>query len=121
MPEKATYIHGTDASEQHRLVELNRLTNGPFIEFLDVRPGSRVIDVGSGLGILASAIAEAAPDVRVVGVELSRVQLANARRTRATAFVQGDAHALPVRDTAFDLACARYLLEHASDPSAVLA
>ena len=40
MPEKATYIHGTDASEQHRLVELNRLTNGPFIDFLGVRPNT---------------------------------------------------------------------------------
>jgi ubiquinone/menaquinone biosynthesis C-methylase UbiE len=121
MPEKATYIHGTDAPEQHRLVELNRLTNGPFIEFLGVRANSRAIEVGSGLGILAAGVAEAAPNVRVVGVELSSDQLASARRHRGVAFVQADAHALPVGDSTFDLAYARYVLEHVSDPGAVLA
>ena len=121
MPEKASYIHGTDATEQHRLVELNRLTNGPFIEFLGVRPDTSAIEVGSGLGILAADVAEAAANVRVVGVELSSVQLASVRRRRGVAFVQADAHALPVGDDSFDLAYARYLLEHVSDPRAVLA
>jgi len=121
MPEKATYIHGTDAAEQHRLVELNRLTNGPFIEFLGVQPNSRVLEVGSGLGILAADVADAAPNVRVAGVELSSVQLATARHHPGVAFVQADAQALPVGDRAFDLAYARYVLEHVSDPGAVLA
>ena len=121
MPEKATYIHGTDAPEQHRLAELNRLTNGPFIEFLGVQPNNRALEVGSGLGILAGGVSGAARDVRVVGVELSPVQLASARRHPGVAFVRADAHALPVRDSTFDLAYARYLLEHVGDPGAVLA
>ena len=120
MPERATYIHGTDASEQQRLVELNRLTNGQFIRFLGVQPNSRVLEVGSGLGILAAGVAEAAPNVRVVGVELSSVQLAAARHHPGVAFVQADAHALPVAGSTFDIAYARYLLEHVSDPRAVL-
>ena len=41
-----TYIHGTEPSEQARLALLNRLTNGPFVEFLQVRPGLRVLEVG---------------------------------------------------------------------------
>ena len=60
MPEKATYIHGTDASEQHRLVELNRLTNGPFIDFLGIRPDSRAIEVGSRGRLARSLEAHAA-------------------------------------------------------------
>lgn len=121
MPEKATYIHGTDPSEQHRLVQLNRLTNGPFLEFLGVRPNTRTIDVGSGLGILAAEVAGAQPHVNVVGVELSGVQLERARRRPGVTYIRGDAHALPVADGTFDLAYARYLLEHVADPGAVLA
>src|SRR4249919_897271 len=73
-----TYIHGTEPSEQDRLAALNRMTNAAFIRFLDVPSGARVLEVGSGLGLLAVAVASAAEDVRVVGVELSRDQIAAA-------------------------------------------
>ena len=117
---KATYIHGTDPSEQRRLVELNRLTNGEFIRFLGVRPGEHVLDVGSGLGILASEVARAASGVRVVGVELADAQVSRAERSPAVAYIRGDAHALALADRSFDVVYARYLLEHAGDPSAVV-
>ena len=52
-----TYIHGTEPSEQERLGVLNRLTNDAFIRFLAVPPGARVLEVGSGLGILAVQVA----------------------------------------------------------------
>ena len=104
MPDKATYIHGTDAPEQHRLVELNRLTNGPFIEFLGVQPNIRVLEVGSGLGILAADVAEAASNVGVVGVEMSSAQLAHACTHPRVRSVQADARALPISDESFDLA-----------------
>jgi ubiquinone/menaquinone biosynthesis C-methylase UbiE len=118
---RATYIHGTEAAEQERLVALNRLTNPAFIRFLDVRPGSRVLDVGSGLGILAGAVARAAPGVRVTGIELSAAQVGRAERPASVAYVRGDAHALAFMTASFDLVYARYLLEHAGDPAAVLA
>jgi SAM-dependent methyltransferase len=115
-----TYIHGTQPSEQERLVELNRLTNDPFVEFLQVRPRTRVLEVGSGLGILASAVARAAEGVRVVGVEMSSAQIAAADRGEPVVLVQADAHALPVADRVFDLVYVRFLLEHVQDPRAVL-
>lgn len=46
---------------------------------LDLRPGQRVLDIGSGWGGLVLSIAKAA-DVHVTGVTLSREQLAIARR-----------------------------------------
>jgi ubiquinone/menaquinone biosynthesis C-methylase UbiE len=121
MSERAIYIHGTDPYEQQRLVELNRLTNGPFLEFLGIEANSTTIEVGSGLGILAAEVADAAPNVRVVGVELSAAQLERARRRRDVTYIRGDAHALPVADGSFDVAYARYLLEHVSDPGVALA
>ncbi len=114
------YIHGTDASEQARLKLLNRLTNGPFVEFLRVQPKMQVLEVGSGLGILAAEVAVAAEGVEVTGLERSSEQLAAAVQTRRVSYVQGDAHELPFADGEFDLVYCRYLLEHVADPARVL-
>src|SRR5215510_5398540 len=112
----STYVHGTEPSEQERLAGLNRMTNAAFVEFLRVAPGARVLEVGSGLGILAAEVASAAAGVNVVGVELSAAQLAAARQTERVTFRQGDAHTLDFPDGSFDLVYARYLLEHVVDP-----
>jgi ubiquinone/menaquinone biosynthesis C-methylase UbiE len=115
-----SYIHGTDPEEQDRLAALNRMTNRAFLEFLAVAAGSRVLEVGSGLGLLASEVATAAEDVRVVGVERSVDQIAAAIRHPHVSYVQGDAHHLEFPDASFDLAYARYVLEHVADPLQVL-
>ena len=115
------YIHGTDPTEQGRLALLNRLTNKAFIDFLRVGPGDRVLEVGSGLGILAADVASSAPNVQVVGVEVSRQQIDSAQKTSAVTYTQGDAHQLEFKDGAFDLVYARYVLEHVAEPARVLA
>lgn len=116
----STYIHGTQPSEQERLAALNRLTNQAFVSFLDMRPGLRVLEVGSGLGLLARDVSAAAAGISVVGIEQSARQLAAATAGHAIRYVQGDAHALPLADESFDLVYARYVLEHVSDPGAML-
>src|SRR5437016_6890897 len=114
------YIHGTEPSEQERLAGLNRITNAAFIQFLDVADGSHVLEVGSGLGLLAVDVANAAAGVHVVGVEISAAQIAAAPSHPRVTFVQGDAHSLDLPDGSFDLVYARYLLEHVADPERVL-
>jgi SAM-dependent methyltransferase len=116
----ATYIHGTGTGEQQRLAALNRLTNAPFVEFLRVGPQMRVLEVGSGLGILAGDVAASAPQVRVTGVERSAAQLAAAIWPPGVVFAKGDAHRLGFPDSTFDIAYARYLLEHVARPADVL-
>jgi SAM-dependent methyltransferase len=116
------YIHGTTRSEQARLALLNRLTNEPFIEFLELDEKASVLEVGSGLGILARQIAERLPGTDVCGVEYSSAQLAQAKNSSAANlhFVQADAHALPFAGDSFHTIYCRYLLEHVSDPVRVL-
>lgn len=54
------YIHGTDPGEQKRLSLLNDLLNEPWLEQMAIRPGERMLDVGSGLGQLSRGIARRA-------------------------------------------------------------
>jgi SAM-dependent methyltransferase len=116
------YIHGTTASEQARLALLNRLTNAPFIEFLELDERASVLEVGSGLGILAREVAGRLTRGEVCGVEYSAAQLALAKNSAAANlhFIQADAHSLPFTDDAFDTVYCRYLLEHVADPARVL-
>lgn len=124
------YVHGTDPREQQRLTLLNQIFNERCLAAIRVRAGERALDVGSGLGQLTRGIARAAGAGRVVGVERSAEQIAEAQRqARADGeeglveFRRGDALALPLRDdelASFDLAHARFVLEHVPDPARVV-
>lgn len=121
MKDNRDYIHGTAPSEQARLKLLNRLTNPPFIEFLNIQRPAKILDVGSGLGILAGEIAERYPNCEITGIEYSEEQLAAAPKHLSNlSFQQGDAHFLPFEDNTFHIVYCRYLLEHVQNPLVVL-
>ena len=121
----SSYIHGTDSVEQVRLSLLNDLLNAGTLRELRLRGGERILDVGSGLGQLSRAMANAAGG-RVIGIERSAEQIAEAERLAALAgeasfveFRQGDALQLPLRAKEwghFELVHTRFLLEHLPDP-----
>ncbi len=113
------YVHGTESEEQERLRKLNGLTNPPFIEFLAPQAQESILEVGSGLGILAGEVASKAKNV--VGIEYSPEQLAKVTVSRENLeFIRGDAHSLPFENDTFDAVYCRYLLEHVSGPITVL-
>jgi SAM-dependent methyltransferase len=119
--EKATYIHGTESSEQARLRLLNELTNKPFLDFLELEDSSSVLEVGSGLGILAQEVARRVPNGEVFGVEYFAEQLALAQSSLPNLhFLQGDAHGLEFEDDRFDVVYCRYVLEHLASPPQAL-
>jgi len=126
---KGGYIHGTDPLERERLATLNDLLNERCLEELALRGGERILDVGAGLGQLSRAMARAA-GTRVVAVEASAEQMEAARALARVDEEEllldlraGDAGALPLADGewgTFDLAHARFLLEHVQDPLRVV-
>ncbi len=76
---------------------------------LDLRAGARVLDLATGTGDLAVAIAEAHPDATVVGSDPSTGMLAVGRGKLAArglearvALEEGDAMGLPYGDASFD-------------------
>jgi SAM-dependent methyltransferase len=88
-----------------------------------VRPSGdeRVLDVGTGAGALALALA---PFVReVVGVDPvpELLELARERAVPNSEFVEGDGTALPFRDGDFDLAGTHRTLHHVGRPALVVA
>jgi SAM-dependent methyltransferase len=129
MTEASHYIHGTDSDEQRRLSTLNELLNGSCLRELALRGGERVLDVGAGLGQLTRALGRAAGRP-AVGVERSPEQIASARRLAASAGEEslldlrvGDAEDFPLTGgewSSFDVAHARFLLEHVRSPEQVV-
>lgn len=124
MIQKSTYIHGTNPEEQARLSLLNELTNTSFIDFMDVRSGDSVLEVGSGLGILANCVATRFPGSQVTGIEIATEQIEKARasfsKTPNLKFLEGDALSLEIKESSFDVVYCRYVLEHVTDPVTVM-
>lgn len=119
--EEKSYIHGVAPSEQDRLRLLNRLTNGPFLEFVQIQPNEQVLEIGSGLGIIAHRIAEAHPSTTVRGLEYAPEQIAGCPQGLPNlTFQQGDAHRIPFDNGTFDVVYGRYILEHVHDATQVL-
>lgn len=119
--EERSYIHGVAPTEQDRLRLLNRLTNGPFLEFVQIQPGEQVLEIGSGLGIIANAVAAANPSCEIIGLEYAPEQIANCSNEQDNLnFLQGDAHQLPFADASLDVVYGRYILEHVHNPEQVL-
>jgi len=130
-PEGSRYLHGTSPIEQRRLSRLNDLINRASLGELGLVGGERILEVGSGLGQFARSMARAAgPSGRVLGIERSREQLAGARRAARAEdqaglveWRRGDVLDLPLRRGewgTFDLAHARFLLEHVPEPGRVV-
>lgn len=123
------YVHGTDPVEQRRLSALNDLLNQTSLAAMAPRSGERVLDVGSGLGQLTRLMARAT-GLRVIGIERSADQIAEAQRQASAAgedglieLRRGDALELPLAAGewgSFDVAHARFVLEHVPDPLAVV-
>ena len=91
--------------------------------FLHLSGGERVLDVGTGAGAAALAVAPHAR--RVVGVDIVPELLEQARRRAAgvenVEFLEGDAAKLPFESGEFDLAMCVRVLHHVRRPELVVA
>jgi SAM-dependent methyltransferase len=91
----------------------------PLLDKVNVNRGDRVLDVGTGPGLVAAAAEEQGADV--VGVDFSEAMLAEARRLHpAIEFRAASADALPFADSTFDAVVGNFILHHAGRFAKVL-
>jgi SAM-dependent methyltransferase len=90
-----------------------------FVEFVGVRDGENVLDVGCGTGSLSVTLARATGASKIVGIdpskgfiEYARTQIADPRVT----FEVGDAQTLPYPYDSFDRAMALLVVNFIPDP-----
>lgn len=96
------------------------------IQALNLQPGERVLDVGSGPGFLAAAMGEGVgPAGWVCGVDISEPLLALARSHCVhqpwIEFRYGEASQLPFPNHHFDVAISTQVLEYVRDVEVALA
>jgi len=126
------YIHGSSPEEQRRLSLLNDILNESCLRELHPQPGETVLDFGSGLGQFTRLIARAVgSEGHVVGIERDRDQISQAKRladgsgeSKLVEFRNGEALDPPLSEAewgTFDVAHARFLLEHVPRPALVIA
>lgn len=96
----------------------------PFLAGLDhCRHPSSVLDIGTGAGGTAAAMAERYPDASVVGVDISRRMLSQARdhyRFPNLEFRRADITRLPFPDSSFDLVTAYNVMPNPAELKRVI-
>jgi SAM-dependent methyltransferase len=120
------YVHGYGTREQQRLVEqAEHWRHGLIRDGTELAPGTRLLEVGCGVGAVLALLGQEYPGVRLFGVDIERTQVEFARGHLERAGVEatlleGDALALPFGDESFDQVWMMWLLEHIADPTAAL-
>ena len=132
---EANDLKQTDAASYDSVAatfdQLSERYSKPAVERLlalaDIRTNDRILDLGSGTGLVALRAAAAAEKGHTMGVDHSEGMLAQARHKaeasglrKRTEFVKMDAEALTFPDATFDVAVSLYVLLHLPDPLAAL-
>lgn len=115
----------TDGAAYERMMgRWSRMVGETFLDWLDVPPGLRWLDVGCGNGAFTELLIERRAPAAAVAVDPSNEQLDYARTrpgARLAQFHHGDAQALGFGDRAFDVAAMALVISFLSDPAKAIA
>ena len=89
-----------------------------IMETLPIKPGMKILDLGTGSGYLSFALAKAYADIEIVGLDIVEKTLQMNREYAAKegyqhlSFVAYDGVEFPFAEAAFDMVITRYALHH---------
>lgn len=121
--ERYTHGHHESVLRSHswRTVENSAAYLAPYLV-----PGATILDVGCGPGTITIDFAARVAPAHVIGMDASAeiiekaTELAAERDVSNVEFVVGNAHELPYDDGTFDIVHAHQVLQHVSNPVALL-
>lgn len=122
----SAYVHGYDQTETTRLQD----QASTLVELLhhdsSFPPGSRVLEVGCGVGAQTVTLAKNSPGAIITAIDVSEASIAQARTRMASegidqvTFQRADIFDLPFRANSFDHVFVCFVLEHLADPTEAL-
>jgi ubiquinone/menaquinone biosynthesis C-methylase UbiE len=120
------YVHGYASGEQERLLsQAEHWREELILSGTTLAAGTRLLEVGCGVGAVLGILGEAFPGLVLAGVDVEERQLEAARAHLAGLSLsadlrRADAAELPFADSSFDQVWMMWFLEHVDDPVAAL-
>jgi ubiquinone/menaquinone biosynthesis C-methylase UbiE len=120
------YVHGYASEEQERLLEqAEHWRDELIVAGTELGPGTRLLEVGCGVGAVLGILGESFPGLVLAGVDVEERQLETARAHLASLGLEADlcradALDLPFEDGSVDHVWMMWFLEHLDDPVGAL-
>jgi SAM-dependent methyltransferase len=121
------YIHTFTKAEQDRLVQQAELLEPHLHKNIDLSGCSSILEIGCGVGAQLRLLFRRYPNLHIAGVDISENQIKRASLLLAKELSEGqlDLHTcrgdeLPFADGSFDAVYICFVLEHVTDPTALV-
>jgi ubiquinone/menaquinone biosynthesis C-methylase UbiE len=120
------YVHRYEDQEAQRLIVQAAFWREPLIlDGTHFAPGTRLLEVGCGVGAALAELGTAFPGLALTGVDIEATQLERTRghlaeRGVASRLVRADGTELPFPPANFDHVWMMWFLEHVDSPVAAL-